>query len=299
MLLCLEWLVSNESIGAQHGGAVEQMYAKFKLALDDAVGYDFPLHRYSTFQDAPSLYKACWQKRGFHSNPSTRTRWKSNINRDWVAPGKALARVFEQGEQDYPREHWLFSAAPTEPGLLAQLKAARRPCAVAAEPKPAPKPPSEAAKAAKKELRKFKTRYGIDQKEDINEALEPLDKVWPLVRDEGRYSTAQDLSPALRSAAQVQADDGRWQAPPSKRAAAALLVTDCCGSVCAGGRVLVRSNKKHNVSRPSLWRRPQPTLRGPSCLGYSLDAMCPVQGNRQARDSGRGATRDHSPHILY
>ena len=62
VLLCLEWLVSNESIGAQHGGAVEQMYAKFKLALDDAVGYDFPLHRYSTFQDAPSLYKACWPR---------------------------------------------------------------------------------------------------------------------------------------------------------------------------------------------------------------------------------------------
>ena len=129
--------------------------------------------------------------------------------------------------------------------MLAQLKAVRRPCAVAAEPKPAPKPPSEAAKAAKKELRKFKTRYGIDQKEDINEALEPLDKVWPLVRDEGRYSTAQDLSPALRSAAQVQADDGRWQAPPSKRAAAALLVTDCCGSVQKAAKVLVAAHIFH------------------------------------------------------
>ena len=70
------------------------------------------------------------------------------------------------------------------------------------------------------------TRHPLDP-------LEPLDKVWPLVREEGRYSTAQDLSPALRSAVQVQADDGRWQTPPSKRAAAALLVTDCCGSVCA------------------------------------------------------------------
>ena len=97
----------------------------------------------------------------------------------------------------------------------------------------------------KQELRKFKRCYGIDQKEDINTALELLDKVWSLVHDEGRYSTAQDLLPALRSAAQMQADDGRWQAPLSKRAAAALLVTDCCGSVQKAVKALVVAHVFH------------------------------------------------------
>ena len=52
MLLCLKWLISNESIGAKHGGVKEPMYAKFKLTLNDTVGYDSPLQMYSMFQDA-------------------------------------------------------------------------------------------------------------------------------------------------------------------------------------------------------------------------------------------------------
>ena len=58
-------------------------------------------------------------------NPRLRGSWKSNIKGDWLAPGEALARVVEQGQQDYPREHWLFLAALTEPGLLVQLKVER------------------------------------------------------------------------------------------------------------------------------------------------------------------------------
>ena len=52
MLLCLEWLISNELIGAKHSGVKEPMYTKFKLTLDDTVSYDSSLQMYSTFQDA-------------------------------------------------------------------------------------------------------------------------------------------------------------------------------------------------------------------------------------------------------
>ena len=47
MLLCLEWLVSNEPIGAKLGGIKEPIYAKFKLTLSDDVGYGFPVYTYS------------------------------------------------------------------------------------------------------------------------------------------------------------------------------------------------------------------------------------------------------------
>jgi hypothetical protein len=83
------------------------MFAKFKAAMDNAVGYDYPLREFDTFQDATALFKHHWFNLGFVV-PKKRSSWKSNIKRDWLAPGKGLVSVFEEGEQDYPvcHRHW-------------------------------------------------------------------------------------------------------------------------------------------------------------------------------------------------
>jgi hypothetical protein len=86
------------------------MFAKFKVAMDNAVGYDYPLREFDTFQDATAFYNNHWFNLGFVV-PKKRSSWKSNIKRDWLAPGKGLVSVFEEGEQDYPRQHWLFSTS--------------------------------------------------------------------------------------------------------------------------------------------------------------------------------------------
>ena len=224
-------------MGAKHGGQKLPMFAKFKAAMDNAVGYDYPLREFDTFQDATAFYNNHWFNLGFVV-PKKRSSWKSNIKRDWLAPGKGLVSVFEEGEQDYPRQHWLFSVAPSEPGLLEQIKAARRPCAK--EPAPKPAPASDNAKASYKELRRFKKSWRLPPDEDISVALKKLEAVWPLVHDEPPRS-ATDQSPLTRARNQELAD-GRWQAAPYKRAAVAQMNIECCGSSAATATAIAASH---------------------------------------------------------